>query len=198
MGQIFESIDGKLRQWLDKQPVFFVATAPNDPAGHVNLSPKGGAGVFQILGPKTAAYVDLVGSGAETVAHLRENGRIALMFCAFSGPPKIVRLHGQGRLVPEDDAEFAALLSAFPLSDESRPLARGIVIVEVERISDSCGFGVPRMELVADRDQLQRWSEQQHAKNGDDWKQQYMAAKNSASIDGLPAYDVEVVGPAAR
>ena len=85
MGQIFESIDGKLRQWLDRQPVFFVATAPNDPAGHVNLSPKGGTGVFQILGPKTAAYVDLVGSGAETVAHLRENGRIALMFCAFSG-----------------------------------------------------------------------------------------------------------------
>src|SRR4051794_27460732 len=149
MGQIFESIDGKLRQWLNKQPVFFVATAPNDLAGHVNLSPKGGTGVFRILGPKTAAYVDLVGSGAETAAHLRENGRIVLMFCAFSGPPKIVRLHGQGRVVPEEDAGFGELLPEFHLSDESRPLARGIVIVEVERISDSCGFGVPRMELVA-------------------------------------------------
>jgi hypothetical protein len=189
MGQIFETIDGKLQQWLDRQPMFFVATAPNDPAGHVNLSPKGGAGVFRILGPKTAAYVDLVGSGAETAAHLRENGRIVLMFCAFSGPPKIVRLHGQGRVVPEEDAEFGETLPEFHLSDESRPLARGIVIVDVERISDSCGFGVPRMELVAERDQLLRWSEQQHAKNGDDWKLQYMAAKNTASIDGLPAYD---------
>jgi hypothetical protein len=190
MGQVFATIDGKLRQWFDKQPVYFVATAPNDPAGHVNLSPKGGAGVFRILGPKTVAFVDLVGSGAETVAHLRENGRIALMFCAFSGPPKIVRLHGQGRVVPEEDAEFAVLLPEFELDDETRPLARGIVVVEVERISDSCGFGVPRMELIAERDQLLRWSEQQQAKNGDGWKQQYMAAKNTVSIDGLPAYAV--------
>jgi len=197
MGQIFETIDDKLRQWLDKQPMFFVATAPNDPAGHVNLSPKGGAGVFQVLGPKTAAYVDLVGSGAETVAHLRENGRIVLMFCAFSGPPKIVRLHGRGRMAPEDGAEYAALLPRFSLSDESRPLARGIVIVDVERISDSCGFGVPRMEVIAERDQLQRWSEQQQARNGDDWKQQYMTAKNAVSIDGLPAYDVALVGTAS-
>jgi hypothetical protein len=118
------------------------------------------------------------------------------MFCAFSGPPKIVRLHGQGRIVPEEDAEFAALLPDFQISDESRPLARGIIVVEVERISDSCGFGVPRMELIADRDQLQRWSEQQHAKNGDDWKLQYMTAKNTVSIDGLPAYDIEMVGAA--
>jgi hypothetical protein len=194
VGQIYESIDGKLRQWLDQQSMFFVATAPNDPAGHVNLSPKGGTGVFQILGPTTVAYVDLVGSGAETVAHLRENGRIALMFCAFSGPPKIVRLHGQGRMVPEDSAEYSALLPRFALSDESRPLARSIVIVDVERISDSCGFGVPRMELIAERDQLHRWSEQQQAKNGDDWKQKYMTAKNAVSVDGLPAYDVELVG----
>ncbi len=190
MGRIYDAIDTSLCQWLDKQPMFFVATAPNDPLGHVNLSPKGGAGVFRVLGPTTAAYVDLVGSGAETVAHLRENGRIVLMFCAFSGPPKIVRLHGQGRVVPEEDAEFAALLVGFSLNDESRPLARGIVITEVERISDSCGFGVPRMELVAERDQLLRWSEQQLTKNGDHWKQQYMSTKNTASIDGLPAYAV--------
>lgn len=190
MGRIFDSIDTAMCQWLDKQAMFFVATAPNDPDGHINLSPKGAIGAFRVLGPTTVGYVDLVGSGVETVAHLRENGRIVLMFCAFSGLPKIVRLHGQGRVVPEDDAEFTTLLPRFPLSDGSRAQARGIVVIEVERISDSCGFGVPRMELVGERDQFTRWSKQQQAKNGDDWKQQYMAAKNAASIDGLPGYDL--------
>jgi hypothetical protein len=171
------------------QPVFFVATAPNDPDGHVNLSPKGAAGAFRVLGPNTVAYVDLVGSGVETVAHLRENGRIVLMFCAFSGPPKIVRLYGQGRIVPEDNPEFAALLSEFSLDDDARALARGIVVVETTRISDSCGFVVPRMDLVGNRDQLMRWGEQQQAKNGEQWKERYVAANNARSIDGLPGYD---------
>lgn len=189
MGRVYDAIDDSLRQWLAKQPMFFVATAPNDPDGHVNVSPKGGAGVFRILGPHRVAYVDLVGSGAETVAHLQENGRIAVMFCAFAGPPKIVRLHGQGRSVPEDDPEYAALLPGFPLDDEQRPLARGIVVVDVTRISDSCGFGVPRMEMVAERDQLLRWSEKQQARNGDQWKSRYMAANNALSIDGLPGYE---------
>jgi hypothetical protein len=189
VGRIYVAIDESLQRWLAKQPMFFVATAPNDPDDHVNLSPKGGQGVFTILGPTTVAYVDLVGSGVETVAHLRENGRIALMFCAFSGPPKIVRLHGQGRVVPESDPEFAALLPSFSLDDDSRPLARGIVLVEVTRISDSCGFGVPRMDLVAERDQLHRWSEQQAAKHGERWKARYIAANNAASIDGLAGYD---------
>ena len=103
MGRVYDVIDNATRQWLTRQPMFFVATAPNDPDGHVNLSPKGAAGAFRVLGPTTVAYVDLVGSGVETVAHLRENGRIVLMFCAFAGPPKIVRLHGQGRVVPEHD-----------------------------------------------------------------------------------------------
>jgi hypothetical protein len=191
VGRVFAAIDDSLQRWLAKQPMFFVATAPNDPDGHVNLSPKGGQGVFAILGPNTVAYVDLVGSGVETVAHLRENGRIALMFCAFSGPPKIVRLHGQGRAVPEDDPEYAALLTSFALDDESLPLARGIVVVDVTRISDSCGFGVPRMDLVAERDQTLRWSEQQAAKHGERWKARYIAANNTASIDGLPGYDSE-------
>jgi hypothetical protein len=190
VGRIYDAIDDSLRHWLTKQPMFFVATAPNDPDGHVNVSPKGGAGVFRVLGPQRVAYVDLVGSGVETVAHLQENGRIAVMFCAFAGPPKIVRLHGRGRSVPEGNPEYAALLPGFPLDDEQRPLARGMVIVDVTRISDSCGFGVPRMELVAHRDQLPRWSEQQQAKNGDLWKARYMAANNAASIDGLPGYEV--------
>src|SRR6185503_564318 len=150
-------------QWLTRQPIFFVATAPNDPNSHLNLSPKGAAGAFRVLGPHTVAYVDLVGSGVETVAHLRQNGRITLMFNAFTGPPKIVRLYGHGHIAPEGSAEFAALLPRFPLRDEQRPLARGIVVVAVSRIADSCGFGVPRMEVAAERDQLLRWSAQQEA-----------------------------------
>lgn len=191
MGRLYDTIDDSLRRWLDKQPLFFVATAPNDPNGHVNVSPKGGEGVFRILGPNRVAYVDLIGSGTETVAHLQENGRIAVMFCAFSGPPKIVRLHGRGRVVPEDDPEYVALLPEFPLSEEQRPLARGMVIVDVTRISDSCGFGVPRMDLVGERDQLLRWSEQQEAKHGEHWKERYMAANNAVSIDGLPGYETD-------
>jgi hypothetical protein len=170
VGRIYDTIDDSLQRWLHAQPMFFVATAPNDPAGHVNVSPKGGSGVFRVLGPRQVAYIDLIGSGAETVAHVQENGR--------------------GRGFPVDDPEFAALLPAFPLDDWQRPLARGIVSVEVTRISDSCGFGVPRMDLVAQRDQLPRWSGQQRAKNGDTWKERYMAANNTSSIDGLPGYDV--------
>ena len=189
MGRVYDTIDKATEGWLAKQPMFFDATAPNDLDGHVNLSPKGAAGAFRVLGPNTVAYVDLVGSGVETVAHLRENGRIVLMFCAFAGLPKIVRLHGRGRIVPEDDPEFAALLSEFSLDDDTRALARGIVIVETTRISDSCGFVVPRMDLVSERDQLMRWGEQQHAKNGEAWKERYLAANNAQSIDGLPGYD---------
>jgi hypothetical protein len=193
VGRIYDTVDESMQRWLSEQPMFFVATAPNDPDGHVNLSPKGAAGAFRVLGPTTVAYVDLVGSGVETVAHLRENGRIVLMFCAFAGPPKIVRLHGQGRVVPREEPEFAALLPSFPLADEARALARGIVVVETERISDSCGFVVPRMDLVSQRDQLMRWGEQKHAKEGDDWKERYVAANNAASIDGLPGYEPVVM-----
>ena len=189
LGRIYDVIDNATRQWLTRQPMFFVATAPNDPDGHINLSPKGAAGAFRVLGPTTVAYADLVGSGVETVAHLRENGRIVLMFCAFAGPPKIVRLHGQGRVVPNDDPEFATLLPEFSLDDDARALTRGIVVVEATRISDSCGFVVPRMDLVSQRDQLLRWGEQQHAKNGESWKERYVAANNAQSIDGLPGYD---------
>ena len=200
MGRVYEVIDDATRRWLARQPMFFVATAPNDPDGHVNLSPKGAAGAFRVLGPTQVAYVDLVGSGVETAAHLRENGRIVLMFCAFAGPPKIVRLHGQGRAVPKDDPEFATLLPEFSLDDDARALVRGIVVVEATRISDSCGFVVPRMELVAQRDQLMRWGEQQHATHGDRWKERYVSANNARSIDGLPGYDPreELVADEAR
>jgi hypothetical protein len=189
VGRVYDVIDEATRQWLTRQPMFFVATAPNELNGHVNLSPKGAAGAFRVLGPTMVAYADFVGSGVETVAHLRQNGRIVLMFCAFAGPPKIVRLHGQGRVVPEHDPEFAALLPEFSLDNDARVLTRGIVVVETTRISDSCGFVVPRMDLVAERDQLMRWGEQQHAKNGETWKARYIAAKNARSIDSLPGYD---------
>ncbi len=191
MGRTYDSIDASIQTWLEKQPMFFVATAPNDPDGHVNVSPKGGAGVFRVLDERTVAYVDLVGSGAETVAHLQENGRIVVMFCAFAGAPKIMRFHGVGRSIPEDTPEYRALLAGFTLNDEHRPLARGIVVVDVSRISDSCGFGTPRMEMVAERDQLLRWSENKREKDGPDWKARYMAANNAASIDGIPAYDAD-------
>ena len=189
VGRVYDTIDNATRQWLTRQPMFFVATAPNDPEGHVNLSPKGAAGAFCVLGPTTVAYVDLVGSGVETGAHLRKNGRIVLMFCAFAGPPKIVRLHGQGRVVPEDDPEFAALLPQFSLDGDVQTQARGIVVVETTRIADSCGFVVPRMDLVSEREQLMGWAKQQHAKNGEAWKERYVAANNARSIDGLPGYD---------
>ncbi|MCA9863366.1 MAG: pyridoxamine 5'-phosphate oxidase family protein [Thermomicrobiales bacterium] len=191
MGRTYDTIDATIQKWLAKQPMFFVATAPNDPEGHVNVSPKGGAGVFRVLDEQTIAYVDLVGSGAETVAHLQENGRIVVMFCAFTGAPKVMRFHGTGRSIPEDTPEYRELLTGFTLDDAQRPLARGIVVVDVTRISDSCGFGVPRMEMVAERDQLLRWSENKLEKDGPDWKARYMAANNTASVDGLPAYEVD-------
>lgn len=190
MGRTYDAIDDALRRWLDQQPMFVVATAPNDPGGHLNCSPKGGEGSFHLLAPATVAYVDLGGSGVETAAHLQENGRIVLMFNAFAGPPKIVRLYGTGRVVPEGSAEFAALLERLAIPQETRRLARGFVVVDVERIADSCGFGVPRMTMVAERDQLQRWSETQEAKQGAAWKTRYMREKNAASIDGLPGYAV--------
>src|SRR5215203_2128449 len=134
MGTLYDGIDPALTRWLLRQPVFFVATAPLAADGHLNLSPKGLRGTFRVLDEHTVAYLDLTGSGVETLAHLRENGRIVLMFCAFAGPPKIVRLHGQGRVVPEHDPQFAALLPEFSLDDAARVLARGIVVVETTRI----------------------------------------------------------------
>lgn len=136
MGKTYDQLDERLRGWIADQRLFFVATAPSSPAGHVNLSPKGHADTFTILDGRTVAYLDLTGSGAETIAHLRDNGRITLMFCAFSGPPRILRLYGRGRLVvPGDDRweEVAARFSA-------RRGARAVVVVEIERIADSCGY----------------------------------------------------------
>src|SRR3954464_15570901 len=133
--KVHPEIDADLRAFIEAQPVFFVATAPLAD-GHVNLSPKGLAGSFVVLGPTRVAYLDFGGSGAETIAHLRENGRITLMWCAFEGPPKIVRVHGRGELVFRDDPRWPGLIGHFAGADG--PGARAIVVVSAERVSDSC------------------------------------------------------------
>lgn len=178
MGKLLAEIDARLEAFLAQQKVFFVATAPLSAAGHANLSPKG-LDSLRVLGPREVAWLDQVGSGAETIAHLRENGRIVLMFCAFEGPPKIVRLHGRGAVVEPQDAEFAALRGRFP----PQPHARSIIRVAVGRISESCGFGVPQMRFDADRTQLADSA----ARNGPDGLRAYQMLHNRESIDGLPA-----------
>ena len=183
MGKVHEQIDGRLSQFILAQPVFFVGSAPTDVSGHVNISPKGMAGNFAVLGPHRVAYRDYTGSGAETIAHLRDNGRIVLMFCAFEGPPNIVRLHGKGRAVFPDDPDFSGLMGAFAGPPDLG--LRTIIEVEVDRVSDSCGYAVPFMDYQGDRDLLNRYWER---KSADDLVA-YHGKKNSRSIDGLPAID---------
>ncbi len=178
MGKLFAAIDADLAAWIAAQHVFFVATAPSDAAGHVNCSPKGGD-PLRVLGPTTVAYADRAGSGIETVAHLRQNGRIVVMLCAFAGPPRIVRLHGRGDVLAAGTPGFDALLPhlcAAPLG------VRAIVRIELARISDSCGFGVPRLRFEGAREQLGAWAE----KKGAPGIAAYVRDKNAASIDGLP------------
>jgi hypothetical protein len=183
MAKVHESIDGRLRAFIEAQPMFFVATAPSGSGGHINLSPKGMTGTFAVLGERRVAYLDYTGSGAETIAHLRDNGRVVLMFCAFAGPPNIVRLHGTGRAVLPADPDHDGLLAAFP-QPRTHGL-RAIIDVAVERVSDSCGYAVPLMDYVGDRDLLVRWAE----RKSDADLVGYANDKNLRSIDGLPALD---------
>ena len=182
MGRTHDRLDGELRAFVARQHVFFVATAPLSAEGHVNLSPKGGD-TLRVLDERTVCYLDLTGSGAESIAHVRENGRITLMCCAFEGEPQIVRLQGRGTVVRPGDDRWSALAELFP----DLPGARSIIVVDLERISSSCGFGVPLMDFVADRDRLTRWAEAR----GPDGIAAYQASKNAVSIDGLPALTVE-------
>ncbi|HEV2521500.1 MAG TPA: pyridoxamine 5'-phosphate oxidase family protein [Candidatus Acidoferrales bacterium] len=180
MGKLFLEIDESIRQFIEAQPVFFVGSAPLDPGGHVNVSPKG-LDTLRILGPRTIAYVDLTGSGIETVSHLKENGRIVLMFCAIQGPPKILRVHGRGKVVEPGQSEFSSLASQFP-EHEGR---RSVILIEVTRISDSCGFGVPLLKYEGQRSQLKAWA----CNQGPEKLNAYRLEKNSASIDGLPGLE---------
>jgi hypothetical protein len=179
MSSVHPSITPPLRAWIGEQHMFFVATAPLDGDGHVNLSPKG-LDTLRVLDEATVAYLDLTGSGAETVAHVRENGRITLMWCAFEGPPRIVRVHGRGELAALDDPRVAGRFDAIPG-------ARAVVIVHAERVSDSCGYAVPRYAYEGQRSKLIEWADH----HGPDELVGYRARKNAQSIDGLPAFGGE-------
>ena len=194
MAKLFDEITPALREFIEAQPMFFVGTAPSGDEGHVNVSPKGGANLFRVTGPLGFAYVDLMGSGIETIAHLRENGRIVLMFCSFDGPPKIVRLHGRGVPVQQGDPDFEAALAAFDVTDEQRRAVRSVIEVEVTRVADSCGFVVPRMSYDGERDQLYRYADNRLRKEGPDAVRAYVSANNAASIDGLRGLDPLVDG----
>jgi hypothetical protein len=179
--KVHDDIGDRLRSWIEAQAMFFVGTAPTSSNGHVNISPKGMTGTFKILDPLRVAYLDYTGSGAETVAHLGENGRIVIMFCGFSGPPQIVRLHGTGCAVFPSDPGFAELRSAFGRDGDHA--IRSIIDVHLDRVTDSCGYTVPLMDFKADRQLLDKWSSRKTPEQlAEYWKQ-----RNSVSIDGLPA-----------
>ncbi|HUA72425.1 MAG TPA: pyridoxamine 5'-phosphate oxidase family protein [Solirubrobacteraceae bacterium] len=196
MGKIFDAIDDQLESWIARQSMFFVGTAPLDGDGHVNVSPKGSIETLRVLGSTTVAYLDFVGSGVETIAHVRENGRIVIMLCAFEGPPRILRLHGRGEVVVASDSRFEQLMELCEFPEPSTPEARrAVVLVEVERIADSCGYGVPLMKHEGDRPHMALWAAKKVRVGGSEALAEYQREKNSVSIDGLPAVDLPLRVP---
>ena len=206
MAAVYTELDDRLIKFITSQPLFFVATAPcldeSGMGGHVNVSPKGYRDTFAILDPLTVAYLDLTGSGAETIAHLRQNGRITIMFCSFDRAPKILRLYGTGRVIVPEDPSWPEFAAWFPAQDElgagagagagggaglgvgmDRGNHRAIIVTSIDRIADACGYAVPVMDLVEERDVLTRWAERRSAEDLVD----YRIKHNSVSIDGLPA-----------
>jgi hypothetical protein len=194
MGRLYETLTPELIAWIERQHLFFAATAPGN-GGHVNCSPKG-LDTLRVLDPLTVVYLDLTGSGVETIAHLRNNGRIVLMFCAFEGPPKILRIHGRGSAVQQGSDGFEDLLQHFlPLAPPLLASARSVIRIDVERIADSCGYGVPLMEYTGERRQLAEWTDNRLRKHGAGAIRQYQIEKNSASIDHLPGIETASVEP---
>ncbi|GAA3464140.1 pyridoxamine 5'-phosphate oxidase family protein [Saccharothrix longispora] len=183
MGKTYDRIEGRLKEFIEAQPVFFTATAPLAADGHVNVSPKGRSGTWRVLDERRVAYLDFGGSHAETISHLRENGRITLMWCAFEGPPNVVRVHGTGEPVFRDDPRFAELVAGFGEADG--PGLRAVVVVTAKLISDTCGFAVPLMDYRGDR----TLHVEHFARRSDEEFAAYCAGKryNEVSIDGLPA-----------
>ncbi len=181
MGKVYEKIEPRLRAFIEEQKVFFVASAPLAEDGHVNLSPKGREGTLAVLDEHTVAYLDFGGSHAETMAHLRENGRITLMWCAFTGPPKVLRVHGRGEPIFRDDPRWPELIGHFA----DGPGARAIILIHATMVSDSCGFAVPFMDYREERTQ----HAQHFGRKSEDEFAAYCAKKefNGQSIDGLPA-----------
>jgi hypothetical protein len=187
MARVYDEITDHLRSWVGRQSMFFVATAPLAGDGHVNVSPKGPIGSLRVLGPHRVAYLDIGGSGAETIAHLRENGRIVVMLCAFDGPPRIVRFHGTGEALLPDDPRFAELLDEADFEDPSLPEARrSIVDVDVARVSDSCGYGVPLMSFEGLREHHQLSTAKKLRTLGPEGYAEYRREANASSLDGLP------------
>lgn len=182
MGKTHDGIDQDLLEWINRQKVFFVSTAPLSQGGKINCSPKG-LDTFRVLGDHEVAYLDLTGSGAETIAHLKENGRIVLMFCAFDGNPWIVRLHGRGQVHEAGSSEFDSLIGNF----ERLPGSRAIILVRVERVSSSCGYGVPQYQWVEDRQALTEWA----TGKGPAGVEAYQQSNNVCSLDGLPAVSLK-------
>ncbi len=191
MGRTYDEIDERWQRWIARQPMFFVASAPLAADGHVNVSPKGPIGTLRVLDGHTLAYLDVVGSGAETIAHLSENGRIVVMLCAFEGPPRILRLHGRGEAILPDDHRYGELLErcafAEPGGDEAR---RAVVLVHVSRIADSCGYGVPLMSYEGERPHYDAWAGKKVRTGGADALARYQEEHNAEAIDGLPAVPV--------
>jgi hypothetical protein len=187
MARVYDEIDERMASWIAAQPMFFVGSAPLADDGHVNVSPKGPIGSLRVLGPRSVAYLDIIGSGAETISHLRENGRIVVMLCAFEGPPRIVRLHGRGEVLLPGDAAYDELLRAAAFEDPAIPDARrAIVRVDVTRIADACGYGVPVMALAEQRPHARLWAEKKLRSGGVAALEQYVSDRNAVSIDGLP------------
>ena len=181
MGKDYQEIDERIQGWIERQHMFFVATAPRADDGLINCSPKG-LDALRVTGPRELVYMDTGGSGIETVAHLRENGRIVIMLCAFEGPPKIFRFYGKGRSVEPADEEFAGLAELFPVSSPPR----NFIVVDIDRIRDSCGFGVPMYEYKDQRESMQNWLD----KRSFEELVQYRRDRNEHSLDGLPGLDL--------
>ena len=199
MAKVFDTIGAPLREWIAKQHLFFVATSPLAPDGHVNVSPKGPIGTLRVLDDHTVAYLDLVGSGAETIAHLRENGRVVVMLCSFEGPPRILRLHGRGEVVLAGDPRFDELMERCDFDQppvlEAR---RAVVVVDVTRIADSCGYGVPLMSFEGLRPHMEAWASKRLRSGGPDALRDYQREKNARSLDGLPAVELGGDGSAVE
>jgi predicted pyridoxine 5'-phosphate oxidase superfamily flavin-nucleotide-binding protein len=199
MARVYDCIDEHHREWIARQPMYFVGSAPLAEEGHVNVSPKGPIGSLRVLDDHTLAYLDVSGSGSETIAHVRENGRIVVMLCAFEGPPRIMRFHGRGTVVFPDETRYAELIERCAFDDPSIPEARrAVIVVDVTRVSDSCGYGVPLMSFEGTRDHHELSSRKKLRVMGRDGYAEYRRTKNRESLDGLPAVDIEhplEVGP---
>jgi hypothetical protein len=193
MARTYPEIDERLAGWIARQSLFFVGTAPSGDDGHVNVSPKGPIGSLRVLDPHTVAYLDIVGSGAETIAHLRQNGRIVVMLCAFQGPPRIVRLHGEGEVLHPGRPEFDELLALGFHEPEAPAARRALIRVRVTRVSDSCGYGVPLMSYDGERPHSDLSTAKRLRVHGPDAMRDYQAEHNLVSLDGLPAVDLGAV-----